>query len=207
MIKVVLAAWVSTLLGGCFASPNLTSNISSFPDKDVSDSRQSLTLSRDDQNWFFVDVPEAYSNSFIPVPINKLNNYSSLHKGQTNSEFKLAYEKAIKLVTPLAGLSRKQQLAGIAKLLRTRFDTNGTYSTKKAHYNNPYGFFVLGVASCAGSTRAVGLCLNILGIPYEHINENKWGHQWCRVKIDGQNWICDPFGVYVGPESGMPSMD
>lgn len=41
------------------------------------------------------------------------------------------------------------------------------------HYNDPYGYFILHTASCAGSTRATGLCLN---------------------------WICDPFGLYCGPE-------
>lgn len=45
-----------------------------------------------------------------------------------------------------------------------------------------------------------GLCLNILGIPYEHVNENQWGHQWCRVNINGTYWICDAFGLYCGPE-------
>ena len=75
-----------------------------------------------------------------------------------------------------------------------------SYSTDIPHYNDPYGYFVLGVASCAGYTRATGLCLNILGIPYEHVNENQWGHQWCRVNINGTYWICDAFGLYCGPE-------
>ena len=56
-------------------------------------------------------------------------------------------------------------------------------------------------ASCAGCTRATGLCLNMLGIPYEHVNENQWSHQWCRVKMDdGSYWICDAYGLYCGPE-------
>ena len=75
------------------------------------------------------------------------------------------------------------------------------YSTSAAHYNDPYGYFVAGVSSCAGCTRATGLCLNILGIPYEHVNENQYAHQWCRVKMpDGSYWICDAYGLYVGPE-------
>ena len=39
------------------------------------------------------------------------------------------------------------------------------YTTSTPHYNDPYGYFVAGVSSCAGCTRATGLCLNMLGIP------------------------------------------
>ena len=38
-------------------------------------------------------------------------------------------------------------------------------------------------------------------IPYEHVNENQWSHQWCRVPMpDGSYWICDAYGLYCGPE-------
>lgn len=60
-----------------------------------------------------------------------------------------------------------------------------SYSMSADHYNDPYGYFILGSASCAGCTRATGLCLNILGIPYEHVNENQYSHQWCRVNVNG----------------------
>lgn len=76
-----------------------------------------------------------------------------------------------------------------------------TYSMSEPHYNDPYEFFILNMASCAGSTRATGLCLNIFGIPYEHVNENQYTHQWCRVEVDGTYWISDPFGLYCGAES------
>ena len=81
------------------------------------------------------------------------------------------------------------------------------YKTKGEHYNDPCGVFgnmnkdSNGVripygADCAGATRAVGLCLNILCIPYEHVNENKWKQQWCRVNINGKHYVIDP---YVSP--------
>lgn len=74
------------------------------------------------------------------------------------------------------------------------------YSTDEPHYNDPYGYFVSGVASCAGCARATGLCLDMLGIPYEHVNENQWSHQWCRVNMGDSYWICDAYGLYVGAE-------
>ena len=40
----------------------------------------------------------------------------------------------------------------------------------------------------------------MLGIPYEHVNENQYSHQWCRVNLNGTYWICDAYGLYCGPE-------
>ena len=145
---------------------------------------------------FNTKVPE---NSF--VALSKLANYSSLKKKMTDAEFQSAYNAALNLVSPLAGKTRDQQLIGIQQALRKMFDDGKVaYSTASSHYNDPYGYFVDGAASCAGCARATGLCLNILGIPYEHVNENQWSHQWCRVNIDGVYWICDPYGLYCGPE-------
>lgn len=136
-----------------------------------------------------------------PVPLEDLANYKSLKRKMTDEEFKRAYEEARKIVAPLAFKSRAEQLQGIASALRAMVD-DGTvvYSTDAPHYNDAYGYLVNHVASCAGCTRTTGLCLNILGIPYEHVNENQWSHQWCRVDLDGTYWICDAYGLYCGPE-------
>ena len=124
-----------------------------------------------------------------------------MKKRCTDEEFQAAYDAAVSIVTPLIGLSREEQLSGIESSLRSMFDSGQVlYSTEAAHYNDPYGYLILGVVSCAGCTRTTGLCLNMLGIPYEHVNENQWKHQWCRVEVDGTYWICDALGLYVGPE-------
>ena len=140
------------------------------------------------------------SGSFTPVAMKDLSNLKSLQKKATDDQLAQAYAVALEVVRPLAGLSREEQLQGIATALRTMFDSGMDYSTTATHYNDPYGYFVLGMASCAGCTRATGLCLNILGIPYEHVNEDQWGHQWCRVNLNGTYWICDAYGLYCGPE-------
>lgn len=135
------------------------------------------------------------------VPINELENLRSLKCKCTDAEFQEAYDAAAEIVTPLLGLSVEDQLIEIARYLRWMLDSGQVeYSTSAPHYNDPYGYLILGVASCAGCTRTTGLCLNMLGISYEHVNENQWSHQWCRVNIDGVYWICDAYGLYVGPE-------
>lgn len=137
------------------------------------------------------------------VPLDQLANYKSLKKKMTDEEFQAAYNEALKIVQPLVGLDRETQFSSITSTLRARFDSSMTYSTSSAHYNDAYGYLILGSASCAGSARTTGLCLNMLGYSYEHVNENQWSHQWCRVDLgDGVYWICDPYGLYCGPEPG-----
>ncbi|MGM9661593.1 MAG: S-layer homology domain-containing protein [Oscillospiraceae bacterium] len=137
---------------------------------------------------------------FEPVSADKLANRKSLSKNLTEAQLQAAYDAALEIVTPLAKCSTEEQLRGIAAALRRLFDSGMTYSTSAPHYSDAYGYFILKTASCAGCARATGLCLNILGIPYEHVNEGQWSHQWCRVNVNGVYWICDAYGLYCGPE-------
>lgn len=146
------------------------------------------------------DTVAGAENVFTPVPMKDLANLSSLRKKASDEELAQAYNVALQIVTPYANLSREEQLYGIAASLRAMFENGMTYSMSAPHYNDPYGYFILGSASCAGCARATGLCLNILGIPYEHVNENQYTHQWCRVNIDGVYWICDAYGLVCAPE-------
>ncbi|MBD5134130.1 MAG: S-layer homology domain-containing protein [Clostridiales bacterium] len=137
---------------------------------------------------------------FTAVPMKQLTNLKSIQKGASDAELTKAYDAALKIVAPYAGMSREEQLYGIASGLRQLAEDGMEYSTTAAHCDDPYGYFVLGVTSSAGCARAVALCLNMLGIPYEHVNEDQPGHQWCRVNVNGTYWICDAYGLYCGPE-------
>jgi len=110
------------------------------------------------------------------------------------------YAAAYTDVASYASLSIEEQLYGISASLRQLFNNGMAYSMSVPHYNDPHGYFVLGTASCAGCTRTTGLCLNILGISYEHVNENQYSHQWCRINVNGVYWICDAYGLYCGQE-------
>lgn len=134
------------------------------------------------------------------VPVDQLANLPSVREKASPAQFAQAYEAAKLIVEPLRGLSREAQLCGIALALRVITENNIAYSMESAHYADPYGFFMEQSASCAGCTRATGLCLNMLGIPYEHVNENAYSHQWTRVNVNGTYWICDAYGLYCGPE-------
>lgn len=136
------------------------------------------------------------------VPINKLQNYTSLKRKMTDAEFQTAYNEALKIVQPLVGLDKEEQALGIMIYLRYMVDSGQmTYSTSVPNYNNAYGYLVNHVASCAGSARTAGLCLNMLGIDYEHVHENQWCRQWCRADINGVTWIVDPYAFTCMPEA------
>ncbi len=143
-----------------------------------------------------------FSAVWSPVAINKLAHYKPQAQ-MTDEEFAQAYQEAPKVVTPLALMSREDQLDGIASALREVVDDGPWLTLSIANLTTtPMGIWCyMRTASCAGCTRATGLCLNMLGIPYEHVNENQWSHQWCRVPMqDGSYWICDAYGLYCGPE-------
>lgn len=160
--------------------------------------KATLTCVGDDETIIF-DVTVSKSN-FKPVAMKKLPCYKNYRKYMTEAQFKKAYNKALKMVLPAGDLSKKEQLRYVTGALRAYFDQNMSYTSSKPHYNDPYGYLCLNRASCAGCARTTGLCLNILGIKFEHVNENKWTHQWCRVKVGNQYWIADPYGMYCGKE-------
>lgn len=141
-------------------------------------------------------------SNFKPVPLKKLKRYKYFRKFMSEAQLKKAYKKALAIVRPLGDLKKKDQLVGVASRLRDLFDSGMKYSMTAKHYNDPYGYFIKKTASCAGCARATGLCLNILGYNYEHVNENKYSHQWARVKVGKKYWICDAYGLYCGPEPG-----
>ena len=147
------------------------------------------------------------------VPKEILYQRKTLRKGCNQAQFFNAYDEAYHQVCvyakSAAPLDMYAQMGVVARKLYDRVNTypGVKYKTKGEHYNDPCGVFgntnkdSNGVripygADCAGATRAVGLCLNILCIPYEHVNENKWKQQWCRVNINGKHYVIDP---YVSP--------
>ncbi len=136
------------------------------------------------------------------VPMDQLQNKALLHWNLTDDQYTQCYSAALQFVQPLAHLrNRKEIIRELAVSLRKFSDSQVTYSSEAPHFLDAYGFFVNRTASCQGETCATGFCLNMLGIEYEHVNHNKWKHQWCRVKVeDGTYWICDAYGLYCGPE-------
>lgn len=147
-----------------------------------------------------IEAPVTVQTTASLVEASKLNNYSSLKKKVSDEEFSKAYAAAAQVSSKYLGMSLEEQLKGIYTDLRYMAENELSYTMDSLHYSDVYGFFISKSASCAGAARAVGLCLNQLGIPYEHVHEGEYSHQWCRVNVNGIYWICDAYGMYVGPE-------
>lgn len=65
-------------------------------------------------------------------------------------------------------------------------------------YRSPYGVFITGNYTCAGTTRALGRVLDYMGYPYIHMNENQWSHQWNVLVMDGQVGFADGMAGFAG---------
>ena len=52
---------------------------------------------------------EQFAKVWSPVPLKQLANYKSLKRKMTDAEFEQAYQEALKIVTPLALMSREDQ--------------------------------------------------------------------------------------------------
>lgn len=61
--------------------------------------------------------------------------------------------------------------------------------------NEAYAAFVLKIAACSGTSKAVKLMCEVVGIECEIVNQGKWIHQWNRVKLDDGSW---PQSEWVG---------
>lgn len=54
--------------------------------------------------------------------------------------------------------------------------------------NEAYAAFVLKIAACSGTSKAVKMMCDLVGIECRHINQGKWTHQWNMVNLDDGSW-------------------
>lgn len=78
-----------------------------------------------------------------------------------------------------------------------RYTYDAEYIMTGENYNLPYGVFIAGEYSCAGTSRALGMLLEIMGYQWEHVNPNQYTHQWVTVKnMDGKvGWADGQVGL------------
>ena len=63
----------------------------------------------------------------------------------------------------------------------------GVHKESGYDYRTPYGVFIKGESSCAGTTRALIQVLEAMGYSgLQHANANGWTHQWVIFTINGQ---------------------
>lgn len=146
------------------------------------------------------------SSSTVSSTASSSKNDASTKAGRLNlakAEAKKVVEKIIK-----PGMSEMEKAEAIFTYLRTNVRTQSNQSNEayKTNYGNEaYAALVLKIAACSGFCKAVTLLCNEAGLKAEHVNANKWTHQWNKVLIDGKWYIIDAQGGYFGEpfESGI----
>lgn len=91
-----------------------------------------------------------------------------------------------------------QKVSAAAQMVKSYCDRAVYDADENKYYRTPYGVFVSGQYTCAGSTRALGRVLDFMGFAWTHANENQWVHQWCILTMDGQIGYADGMGGIAG---------
>ena len=101
------------------------------------------------------------------------------------------------------GMSDAEKAQAISSFLYYNVDKQMNQSTEayKTNYGNEaYAALVMRIAACSGFCKAVTLLCDEAGLKSEHINANKWTHQWNRVYVDGKWQVLDAQIGHFGGE-------
>lgn len=138
------------------------------------------------------------------------NYYKGLSKNEAALADMVAQNIAVSVMSNPSYTTDLQRVNAAAVAV-AGYAANGTYGNDlNKYYRSPYGVFVTGNYTCAGTTRALGRVLDYMGYPYIHMNENQWSHQWNAVVMDGQIGFADGMGGFAGYgnySSGMTLAD
>ena len=136
------------------------------------------------------------------------NNSNTSQKSDPTStkagRLKLAKAEAKKVVSKIitSGMTKKEKAIAICLYITNTVaaQTNQSTEAYKTNYGDEaYAALILKIAACSGRCHAVTLLCNAAGLESKHINENKWTHQWNKVKIDDGSWlVIDPQIGYYG---------
>lgn len=139
------------------------------------------------------------------VPYKKLKDQSWMGS-MNDQQAQKAYQSAKAIAMQALDVSREKTLKRLTILLRQYFDQNNRYAAKTKHSSDPYGFFIEHKVNCAGVSRTAGLCLNILGYRFEHVNVSSKDHQWARTKVGKSYYAIDPLTYICAKEPAVRSL-
>ncbi|MBQ9136033.1 MAG: SH3 domain-containing protein [Lachnospiraceae bacterium] len=133
------------------------------------------------------------------VPNDSIHNYyKNLTSEQAEAADAVAKQIADSIMSNAAYTTDLERVNAAAQTVAA-YCGQCTYGSDAAKwYRSPYGVFVGGVYTCAGSTRALGRVLDFMGFNWQHVNENQNAHQWCVLVMDGQTGFADGMGGFAG---------
>ena len=129
-----------------------------------------------------VSMPAVFAHTYYN------NHISADQAARADSVAKSIANRIISNKSYTTDLQRVKAAAGAV----AQYAMRGTYGTdENKYYRTPYGVFISGNFTCAGTTRALGRVLEFMGYEYEHVNENEWKHQWNMLQMDGRTGYAD----------------
>lgn len=126
------------------------------------------------------------------------NYYLHCTQEQAEQADAIAKQIADSIMSNAAYTTDLQRVTAAAQAVASYCNNSVYGADDNKYYRSPYGVFVAGVYTCAGSTRALGRVLDYMGYSWQHTNENKWVHQWCILTLDGQTGYADGMGGIAG---------
>lgn len=124
--------------------------------------------------------------------------YKGLSAEQAATADAVAQQIADTIMSNTAYTTDLQRVTAAAQTVASYCNNSVYGSDVDKYYRSPYGVFVAGVYTCAGSARALGRVLDYMGYEWQHVNANKWVHQWCILTMDGQTGYADGMGGIAG---------
>jgi len=134
----------------------------------------------------------SYNNSTDNNTYNNTSNYvPGLNYRITWEKYNQAYPIAQSIANSVTGDTDLEKIK-YASYLVGLYMSKGYYTMSGSDYYTAYGLFIKGEYSCAGTTRALLMVLQIMGYNVHHINENQYTHQWVEIdNMDGERGWAD----------------
>ena len=159
------------------------------------------TLVKYGSTWYYVSMGKVnwgyngeclYGDTFYTIKggVVQFGAKPTITESQKNAQAQTFAKYIASNVTGKNDLEKVRQAAKIVAY----YCNNSVYTNDDKDYRTPYGVLCKGVYTCSGATRTLGLVLECMGYKWEHVNENKWSHQWCKVYMDGKVGWADGMG-------------
>lgn len=124
--------------------------------------------------------------------------YKGLSANNSTEADRVAKEIADSIMSNPDYKTELQRVTAAAQIVSQYCSADKYGMDSEKYYRSPYGVFVAGVYTCAGSTRALGRILDFMGYEWIHQNEDQNRHQWCVLTIDGQKGFADGMAGIAG---------
>ena len=136
----------------------------------------------------FIDADGVYAYSVAENPDHKYYKYLTAAQAAQAD----AVAKAIAQEAMAKGTTDKEKIAYASQRVKEYIENARYGNDSEYHYRSPYGVFISGKWTCAGSARALGRVLDYMGYTWYHTGEDQWDHQWVCVKMDGEYGSVEP---------------